>query len=72
MGDVEKEAKTVTEADGWKWSFTGLPKYEDGNEITYTIKEDNVDGYTTVVNGYNVTNTYTPETTTVKVTKSMG
>ncbi|MDI9501470.1 MAG: Cna B-type domain-containing protein, partial [Bacillota bacterium] len=55
---------TVTETDEWKWSFTDLPKYEGGQEITYTITEDPIDGYTTEVNGYDVTNTriYTPPT----------
>ncbi len=65
---------TVTEEDGWAWSFTGLDKYDaDDNEITYSITEDEVDNYTTEVNGYDVTNTYesTPETekTSVSVKK---
>ncbi|MDY3332560.1 MAG: Cna B-type domain-containing protein, partial [Gallibacter sp.] len=30
------ETKTITEADGWKWKFEGLDKYENGNEITYS------------------------------------
>ena len=39
---VQKESKTVTEEDNWSWSFTNLPKYENGAEITYTITEDAV------------------------------
>ena len=50
--------KTVTAANNWAWSFTDLPKYENGVEIVYSIKEDAVESYTTEVNGYNVTNTY--------------
>ena len=53
-------AKTVTAADDWKWSFTDLPKYKEGEvgqEITYTITEDPVDGYISEVDGYDVTNT---------------
>ncbi|HJA24766.1 MAG TPA: Cna B-type domain-containing protein, partial [Candidatus Fournierella merdigallinarum] len=56
---------TVTAEDDWKWSFTGLPKYADGKEILYTITEDTVLGYTSTVDGFNVTNTYTPEQTSV-------
>ena len=62
-------SKTVTEADGWKWTFDNLDKYENGKEITYTIEEEAVEGYTTKVNGFNITNTYTPAKTSVQVTK---
>ena len=27
---VEKAKKTVTEQDGWNWTFASLPKYENG------------------------------------------
>ncbi len=27
---VEKAKKTVTEQDGWRWTFTNLPKCENG------------------------------------------
>ncbi len=30
---VEKAQKTVTEQDGWAWTFDGLPRYENGVEI---------------------------------------
>ena len=29
-------SKKVTEADGWKWRFENLDKYEKGKEINYT------------------------------------
>lgn len=66
-----KEVKvTPDEAGNWTWSFTGLPKYRDGGvEIVYEITEDKVDGYDTIVNGYNVTNTHEIEKTSVTVTK---
>ena len=67
--ELKDKAVTVTADDGWKWSFTGLPKYEDGKKITYTISEDAVDGYTPAYDGLNVTNTYTPEQTSVSVRK---
>lgn len=61
--------KTVTEADGWKWSFDNLAKYENGKEITYSIVEEQVESYSSKVDGYNVTNSYTPGKTSVQVTK---
>ncbi len=68
---VEVASKTVTEADGWAWSFTGMPKYRDGGTlIIYTVNEDAVEGYTTEYNGTNVINSYTPEETSITVNKS--
>ena len=64
------ESKTVTEADGWKWTFTGLPKFEAGKEITYTITEDAVEGYEAKVEGFNVTNTHEPETVEISGSKT--
>jgi hypothetical protein len=58
----EVTMKEVTEKDGWKWTFENLPKYRDGKEISYTIKEDRVKGYAAKVNGYDVINTYVPQT----------
>ncbi|NMA18666.1 MAG: Cna B-type domain-containing protein, partial [Clostridiaceae bacterium] len=56
---------------GWAWEFTGLAKYRDGGvEIVYTITEDTVEGYSSKVDGYNVTNTHTPGKTSVQVTKA--
>ena len=65
-----KDTATVTAKDDWKWSFTDLPKYADGNAIIYTITEDTVPGYTTKVDGFNITNSYTPGKTSVMVTKA--
>lgn len=46
----------------WTYSFEGLQEYDSqGNKITYTIKEEPVPGYTSEVNGYNITNTYNPQ-----------
>jgi LPXTG-motif cell wall-anchored protein len=67
---TEIASKEVTEADGWAWSFTDLSKYENGELITYTITEDAVEGYSSEVSGYNVTNSYTPGKTSVQVTKA--
>ncbi|HEY4398913.1 MAG TPA: Cna B-type domain-containing protein [Lactobacillaceae bacterium] len=52
------DSQTVTTADNWQYAFTGLPKFENGKEIVYTIAEDKVDGYITSVDGYDLTNTH--------------
>ena len=73
-GTATGNKKTLTESN-WTATFTDLPVYENGQKITYTVKEVNVpDGYTssgdgTEENNYTITNEYTPETTEVTVTK---
>jgi len=64
------DSKTVSEADGWAWTFTDLAKYKNGAEIQYTLTENAVPGYTPEVNGYNVTNTHVPEVVTVTGAKT--
>ena len=64
------DSKTVTAKDNWKYSFTDLPKYENGTAINYTVTEDAVAGYSTIINGYDITNSYTPGQTSVTVTKA--
>ena len=56
------DSKKVTKIDGWKWKFENLDKYEGGKEVTYTITEEKVTGYETVISGtaksgYTITNT---------------
>ena len=63
-------ALTVTEADGWKWEWKNLPKYENGKEISWSINEENIEGYSKTVTGFNVTNSYTPGETVVTVRKA--
>ena len=59
----EVDSKTVTKDDDWKWKFEDLPLVnEEGEEIEYTISEDAVENYTAKVEGFNVTNTHTPQT----------
>ena len=66
--------KTLTE-DTWTVTFTDLPVYENGQKITYTVKEvSEPEGYTssgegTEENSYTITNSYTPEQTSVNVNK---
>lgn len=74
-GSWEAGSKEVTASDDWKWKFSGLAKYKNGKKITYTVSEDAVAGYGTVIegdmeNGYTIINTPksdptpTPETPT--------
>ena len=55
---VEKDSRIVTAKEDWKYSFTRLPKYKAGNEISYSVTEDKVEGYKTTINGTNITNSY--------------
>ena len=70
--------KVVTEgADkAWKWKFENLDKYENKQEIQYTVEEVVVaNGYAGVVTGsmaagFKITNSYTPEAVNVQGTKT--
>ena len=70
LADGQKvNTQTVGEAEGWSYNFTGLPVYKDGQRITYTVTEEAVPGYSTNLNGYNITNSYTPEKTEITASK---
>ena len=64
---------TNSDAD-WNYTFTNLTKYDaQGNEITYTVEEQEVNAndlkfYTKEVNGFNVTNTFKVPEDKVNVT----
>ncbi|MBQ2040610.1 MAG: Cna B-type domain-containing protein [Lachnospiraceae bacterium] len=73
---------TVGEADDWSNTWTGLPVYEDGEEISYKVVETLPDGseYTTEdVDAqtaaedtnltFDITNSYEPKTIDIDVTK---
>ncbi|ORO41208.1 collagen-binding protein, partial [Streptococcus oralis subsp. tigurinus] len=63
-------AKDKTDANTWVASFTNLPQYEAGKEITYSIDEVDVPaGYKASVTGQVVTNNYTPDTVILSGTK---
>ena len=55
-------SKKVSASDNWQYSFNNLAAYANGRKITYTVTEDAVAGYTSTVDGYNVTNTHNPTT----------
>lgn len=61
LGTTEVERKSVTpNADGvWSYAFNDLDAFDDvtGEEYSYTIGEVAIDGYESVVEGYNLINT---------------
>ena len=68
LGNEVRET-TATKETNWTYTFDNLPKYANGKEIKYTVKEKTVDGYETTVKDFNITNKHTPETVSYKVTK---
>ncbi|MCF0114244.1 MAG: Cna B-type domain-containing protein, partial [Erysipelotrichaceae bacterium] len=65
----EIDHKVVTATDNWSWNWTNLPEYSNGKKIEYKISEDTVDGYTSIVTGFNVENKYTPDQVQVQGNK---
>ncbi|MFC2798412.1 MAG: Cna B-type domain-containing protein [Streptococcus halitosis] len=65
LADGQDTGKTAvaSEATGWTYEFTGLERYKDtkGTEIKYSVEEVPVEGYSSKVEGFNITNTHTPE-----------
>ncbi|WP_311467990.1 Cna B-type domain-containing protein [uncultured Abiotrophia sp.] len=64
------QTTTATAANNWTYEFTNLPKNKAGKAITYSVAEEAVAGYNTKVNGYNLTNSHTPEAISVQGTKT--
>ena len=65
--DEEVRSERITpDTDGsWSFLFTNVPKYMYGREVEYTVSEDPVEGYQTVIEGdhregFTVTNTKDP------------
>ena len=72
--ELEDKIITLSESNEWKGTFDNLPVYENGQKITYTIKEFTVSGYAVNItqnseNNFTITNTHTPGTTSVTVNK---
>ena len=71
LADGTDTGKTVTLSDSNSWTdtFSGLAKYNaDGTEIVYSVKEDEVSGYTSEITGdattgFTITNTEVPHDT---------
>lgn len=72
--DGSEQEKTVNKDDAWNdVVFEGLPVYQNGQRISYTLAESAIDGYANDIrssgNTFTVTNTHIPETVNVDVTK---
>lgn len=63
----------LSEVNAWKHTFTGLPKYDNGTEIVYTVTEDEVSGYTSSITDaegcWIIENSHERITTSIDVTK---
>ncbi|NKC69360.1 Cna B-type domain-containing protein, partial [Vagococcus fluvialis] len=64
------DEQVVTEKTNWNYTFTNLPKYQNGEQLIYTVTENDVLDYSTEITGYDITNNYTPGKTSVTVTKA--
>lgn len=62
-------SQEVTADTNWTYTFLNLAKYANGSAFTYAVTEDSVDNYTATINGYDITNNYTPGKTSLTVTK---
>lgn len=65
-GDKSGEPVTLNYNGGWEYTFNSLPVYSAGKEITYTVQESAVNGYTSTVtgnaaDGFVITNSHEPE-----------
>ena len=54
--------RVVTARDGWGYAFEMTRYAADGHEIVYTIDEVDVPGYDKTLHGYDLVNTYRPDT----------
>ena len=74
-GKVKTTVEVKADEQGnWSYVFENLPKFENGKEIVYTVTENDVEKYTTeitgsVAEGFVITNTHTPTTKNVVLTK---
>ncbi len=68
---VKVDTIKMTEETGWKYTFEQSPVYnENSEEIEYTIEEDPVNQYETTINGFDITNTFTPDKTDSEIPKT--
>ena len=49
--EIRSERITSDTDHNWSFSFTNVPKYMFGKEVEYTVSEDPVEGYQTVIEG---------------------
>ena len=67
---IDSKAVKADAEGNWKYSFKNLPKYADGQLISYTVTEDVVPEYTTEISGTTIINKYQPGKTSISVIKA--
>ena len=77
---VKIDSKTINLDETMEYEFSNLDRLKDGKKIKYTITEDAIDNYSTeikeyptgqenTIDGFDITNKYTPEQTSLTVNK---
>ena len=57
---------SINATANWRYTLNNLPEYLNGTKVNYTIREINVaKGYTSTINGTQITNTHIPEITQI-------
>ena len=59
--DKKYDRFRIKENIDWEYSVLGLPKYYNGKKIVYTVSEEPVEGYSTTIDGFHITNKRTSE-----------
>ena len=60
--EVQNVKPVWSKADNvWYYEFANLPKFAGERSIEYTVREDAVPGYTTQIEGFDITNTLNPK-----------
>ena len=72
--EVEDKVITLSDDNQWKGTFDNLSVYENGQKITYSVKEITISGYAVNItqnseNNFTITNTHTPGVTSVNINK---
>ena len=67
---IDSKAVKADAEGNWKYSFKNLPKYANGQLISYTVTEDVVPEYTAEISGTTIINKYQPGKTSISVIKA--
>lgn len=75
-GEETEYIMTLDESNDWTGTFN-VPKYKLGKEVTYTVREVKVEGYTSKITGdmhkgFTITNTHTPAAAPTNPTTPVG
>ena len=58
VDEVVLNERYTDDEGNWSYTFTGLVKYRNGNEIAYTVDEEKVANYHKSIDGFTITNSY--------------